>query len=500
VNAVDWAETNWRVPETGELIVLRPWQSAVLLAMFPPDGSPSAFETFLVSTVKKGGKTTLNAIATLYAALTFPAPETAICVANDEAQAQERVFDLIAKAVHAMSLVSRGAAVVTKTEIQLPETGTRIVAIPADFAGAAGATFGVSSWTELWAFRHEGHVRLWEELTPIPNRRSLRIVDSYAGFAGDAPVLEPLWQRALDGERDDDELPIYIAGRLWALIDTGGDAQARAWLGDPRGMRDYYREQAETLRPGTFARLHLNQWQSGEEAFLTAQDWDGCVDAAETPPVYPRTIGMSPLHVGVDVGTKHDSSAVVAVAMMDDGKLHLIRHRIWRPVRGETLDLEQTVEAFLLDLAARFPVVAVRYDPSQMVRSAQTLRGALPMVEFPQTSANLTTAGQTLFELVKTRALVMYPDSELRRHALNAVAVNSGRGWRIAKEKSSRKIDGVAALSFACVDAFRAMGPTPEAAFHRDDPRDYAPDSLGALLYAPELDLGVSPLTQASRL
>ena len=76
----------------------------------------------------------------------------------------------------------------------------------------------------------------------------------------------------------------------------------------------------------------------------------------------------------------------------------------------------------------------------------------------------------------------MYPDAELRRHALNAVAVNSGRGWRLAKEKSSRKIDGLAALSFACVDAFRAMGPTPDAAFHTWDRFDFdADDDLGRM-------------------
>src|SRR5207302_5085149 len=135
--------------------------------------------------------------------------------------------------------------------------------------------------------------------------------------------------------------------------------------------------------------------------------------------------------------------AVVAVAQEND-RLRLVRHRIWSPRRGEVLDLEETIEQFVLELKASFPIGAVRYDPMQMVRSAQTLgRAGVPMREFPQTSANLTTAGQTLYELVKSRALVMYPDAELRTHALNSVAVDSGRGWRLAKEKSSRKIDGL---------------------------------------------------------
>jgi hypothetical protein len=132
--------------------------------------------------------------------------------------------------VRAIGLVRTGAATVSKSQIAFPETGSKIVALPADYAGAAGAIFGVSSWTELWAFRHEGHVRLWEELTPIPSRRSLRIVDSYAGFTGDAPMLEPLWARALAGAQADPELPVFTNGRLWAFVDSGTEAQERALL------------------------------------------------------------------------------------------------------------------------------------------------------------------------------------------------------------------------------------------------------------------------------
>jgi phage terminase large subunit-like protein len=455
--AVTWAESSWTLPETRKPIRLRRWQKAVLRAMFPADGSPSPYETFLISTVKKGGKTTLNAIATMYAALTRPAPETVYVVANDEAQAQERVYDLIAGSVRRMGLVAAGAAVVSKGGIVFPETGTKIVALPADFAGAAGAIFGVSSWTELWAFRHEGHVRLWEELTPIPGRRSLRIVDSYAGFAGDSPILEPMWGRALKGERLDDELAIFAAGRLWAFVDTGEEAQRRAWLGDPADFEGYYAEQAETLRPGTFARLHLNLWQSGEEAFVTAEDWDGCVDVSARP-LRPEEARRLRLSIGVDVATKSDCAAVVAVAR-DGERLRLVRHRIWTPRKGEPLDIEETVEAFLLDLHRQYRVRAVRADPYQMARSIASLRKAgIRIEELPQTSGNLTACGQNLYELIRGRNIAIYPDAELRQHALNAVAIESARGWRLAKEKAARKIDGVAALSFACLDAVGRRG------------------------------------------
>jgi phage terminase large subunit-like protein len=173
-----------------------------------------------------------------------------------------------------------------------------------------------------------------------------------------------------------------------------------------------------------------------------------------------------PISVGVDVATKNDCAAVVAVSREKD-QLRLAAHRIWTPGGdSDALDLEDTVEAYLLQQAETFRVQQVRFDPFQMARSARTLqKEGLPMEEFPQTSANLTAASQNLYELVKHRNLVVYPDDELRRHALNAVAVDSGRGWRLAKEKSSRKIDGAVALSFAALGALKL--PAGRVRFHR---------------------------------
>lgn len=334
----------------------------------------------------------------------------------------------------------------TKGEISFPAIGSRIEAISSDFAGAAGGLFGITSWTETWAFRHEGHVRLWEECTPIPNRRSLRIVDSYAGFTGDSPILEPMWTRAVAGERIHDELPIYSNGKRWAYIDQGEEAQRNAWLGDPAEMDAYYQEQADTLRPGTFARLHLNLWQQGDEAFLTAADWDA-ITCEYTVPREERTVRA---FVGVDAATKRDCAAVCAVGWDESGLLVVLAHKIWVPPKRGTLDLEATTERYVRELRRRFGSIQVSFDPSQMIRSGQELqRAGVRMIELPQTSANLTQASQSLYDVVKERRLQCYPAPDLRQHILNSVVVESPRGWRLAKEKASRKIDAAVALSFA---------------------------------------------------
>src|SRR5262249_54461578 len=80
-------------------------------------------------------------------------------------------------------------------------------------------------------------------------------------------------------------------------------------------------------------------------------------------------------------------------------------------------------------------------------------RAGLPIRELPQTTSNVTAFGQALFDLIKGRNLRMYPTADLREQALNAVAVESARGWRLAKEKTTRKIDAIVALAMACHEA-----------------------------------------------
>jgi phage terminase large subunit-like protein len=158
------------------------------------------------------------------------------------------------------------------------------------------------------------------------------------------------------------------------------------------------------------------------------------------------------LFVGVDAGIKHDTSAIAAVYREGDW-LELALHRIWTP-SGAALDLEETIEAYLLALCAAYHVQQVVADPYQMHRSITTLQAQhVPIIEFPQTVANTVRMGQGLFELLKGVNLRLYASDDLRAQALNTVAVENPRGYRIAKGKASRKIDAIVALSMACVAA-----------------------------------------------
>jgi phage terminase large subunit-like protein len=210
---------------------------------------------------------------------------------------------------------------------------------------------------------------------------------------------------------------------------------------------EYYAEQRRILRPAQFLRLHENRWTSGDTRFITEEMYEACLDREHQPVLPQHSI---PLYVGVDIGIKHDSSAVVAV-MREQGRPTVALHRIWKPTANESVRLEDVVE-YLCELSRLYRVKAVVADPNQMLGVIQRLRGkGIPIQEYPQTTANLTQAGQVLYDLVRDRNLRLYSDADLREHLVNAVVVESPRGWRLAKDKASKKIDAAVALAMALV-------------------------------------------------
>jgi hypothetical protein len=138
----------------------------------------------------------------------------------------------------------------------------------------------------------------------------------------------------------------------------------------------------------------------------------------------------------------------------DGDQLALAYHRIWQPTPAGPLDLEATLEAELRFLHQHYKVQVIRYDPYQLHRSMSGLRNeGLPCEEYPQTTGNCTAMGQAIFDLLMGKNLRLYPSAELRTQALNTVSVESTRGWKISKDKSSKKIDAIVALAMAAVAA-----------------------------------------------
>lgn len=435
-----------RDPETGRPFVLYPAQALFLRAALTvgPDGR-LPYPELVFSCPKKSGKTATAAMATLYVVVVLGGRYAeAYCVANDLEQAQGRVFQAIARIVEASPLL-RKAAKLTGSKIEFSSTGATITALASDYASAAGANPTLSVFDELWGYTSERSRRLWDEMVPVPTRTvSVRLTTTYAGFEGESDLLEGLYKRGVQGEE--------VAPALYRQ-----DGLLMFWSHEPVApwqSPEWIEQMRAQLRANAFLRMIENRFVTSESSFVDPAWWAACEDLEARPLVAAPDRSVV---VGVDASVKRDSTAIVACTWEPTTqKVRLVWHRIFQPSPERPLDFEATVERSLLELRERFHVVEVAFDPYQLVSVAQRLTAAgLPMVEFPQTSGNLTEASSNLYELVKAANLIVYPDDAIRLAVQRAIAIETPRGWRIAKEKASHKIDVVVALAMAALAAVK---------------------------------------------
>jgi hypothetical protein len=232
-----------------------------------------------------------------------------------------------------------------------------------------------------------------------------------------------------------------------------GDGIACYWTNRavaPWQTQEWLDQMRLSLRANQYLRMIENRFVSTESTFVEMDWWDDCVNEELRPVLSDRSISA---WLGVDASVKRDSTAIVACTWDTEAKrARLLWHRIFQPSKTDPLDFEATIERTLLECRERFDVREVRYDPYQMAAVAQRLIGAgLPMIEFPQSVPNLTAASTNLYEIITGRNLAAYPDEDIRLAISRSVAIETSRGWRIAKEKISHKI--VAALAQAALGA-----------------------------------------------
>jgi phage terminase large subunit-like protein len=433
-----------RDPETGKPFVLLDAERAFLEHAFRTDDSGRLiYPEQLYSCPKKSGKTGFAAMHLTTTTLVFGGRfAEAYCVANDFDQAQGRVFQAVRRICEASPHLRRECNI-TASRIEFPQTGAVIQAIGSDYAGSAGANPVISSFDELWGCVSERSRRLWDEMVPSPVRRiSARLITTYAGFESESVLLEELYKRGLAQRQVGTDLHTGDGLLMFWSHTPVAPWQDERWLADMR----------RTLRPNQYLRMIENRFVTTESSFVDMADWDACVDSAATSLVMDQAL---PVWVGVDASVKRDSTAIVAVTWdKPANKVRLVFHRIFQPSAKAPLDFEATVERTVRELTTRFAVRGVFYDPYQMAAVAQRLQQAgVRMNEYPQTVSNLTEIGSNLYELIKAR--VAYPDADLRLAVSRSIAVETSRGWRIAKEKAAHKIDVVVALAMAAHAAMR---------------------------------------------
>lgn len=211
-----------------------------------------------------------------------------------------------------------------------------------------------------------------------------------------------------------------------------------------------------------FRIFRLGQWyDGGTESWLGLDGrrlWEGL-----TSPWGFAENGLT--WVGVDVGLKRDSTAVVAVQDRGDGRFHAIC-RLWVPTPDTSVDTTDVMK-YLRDLADRYAVEAISFDPRFFDVPAKYLADeGLPMVEIPQSLERMTPAIGNLYETIKKGGLTHDGDPAFATHVLNAAPRFNERGFTLAKSKSTGRIDAVIALALA-LDRAMHREPQSEVRFVR---------------------------------
>jgi phage terminase large subunit-like protein len=327
-----------------------------------------------------------------------------------------------------------------------------IQALPNDWQGAAGGNYSCVLFDELHAWVYESSRRVFDELVIPPTQPGgVRWIASYAGWEGESLLLKEWWNRALAGECIlSSNLPIYHnkAASLLAFIDIGESSWRMPWM-----TSQYIQETKESERPNTFRRLWLNDWVTNESQFLPEGAWAACYH----PDVRPLGVGdRRRVVLGADASTSRDLTALVGVEWNEEAHTSdVVFVRVWKPQRSElrggkpTVDLAETIGAEVLRLHAAGQLDGVVCDPFQLHSLIiEWEKAGITVIELAQ-NAGRVIADTALYDAVIGCSIRHYNDPVLNEHMRNAVALETVRGFRLAKEKTSQKIDAAVTLSMA---------------------------------------------------
>jgi phage terminase large subunit-like protein len=191
-------------------------------------------------------------------------------------------------------------------------------------------------------------------------------------------------------------------------------------------------------------RFACGIWTEGEEPWIEPAAWDALeVRGLRQPGLLEPGDAVV---VGVDLGVKHDRTAIVVLRIDDMA----VEAHILTPPRGGSLPLA-SVEAKLRELHDLYAVQEFVYDPWSFRRSAELLEDeGLPMLEHPMSNERMTLASANLYKLIQEGKVRHDGDPELRSHVLAGTTKETERGWRLVKDpKQRRPIDALIALAIA---------------------------------------------------
>jgi phage terminase large subunit-like protein len=202
------------------------------------------------------------------------------------------------------------------------------------------------------------------------------------------------------------------------------------------------RKDSPSMHERDWLRYAANQWvASHEDAWIEPGKWAMLADFGMSIPEHSK------VWVGVDIGLRSDTSAVVVISQDEASEKWRVECKVFEPPEGGEVNLA-SIENHIMSLHDYYQVQGVVYDRWAFSRSAQELegRGAV-CIEFAMTNERTVPACSRLLEAVNRGEFVHNGDPVLEMHVNNGAVRETERGWRISKGRSKHgKIDALIAL------------------------------------------------------
>lgn len=475
----------------GKPFILDPWQKQDIETVFgtvDEDGN-RVIRTWFMGIPKKNGKS--EEAAGIANALLFAddEPSAEIYGAAADREQAEIVFKVAARMVRHSPLLGPLATVVdSRKRIVYPDWLGVYQAVSAEVGGKHGIKASGIIFDEVHTQRDN---RLWETLTfgsGASRAQPLTFAITTAGVPGESPVADMLWQEADQILRGLVPCPPDFYPVLYTAPPDADEHDEEVWracnpasfLSWPSVREEYQRAKRRPLEWSAFQRYRLNKWVGTEFRAIDAGAWK----AAETV-IDIRKLKHLPCWIGVDLSTKLDVTAVVAVFMdgngcyywlptffiprdniQDRANMESAKYRQWAAdnvlitTPGNEVDFSW-VERHILELCGALDVRSVAYDAWGATQLAQRLRNhGIRMVEHPQGYRGFTEVWHE-FEGALESGRIRHGGNPMLTWMADCMRIKSN-GHQVKPEKPERgksrsRIDGMVAGLMAMTGAFRGQ-------------------------------------------
>jgi len=454
-------------PAAGQPFKLEPWQRRFVEEFSRANGGGERiYKRGLLGVARENGKSPLAAGLALRELVCREDEPDVILAAAARDQARV-VFE------YARGLLASGPLAdvlqVGRHEIRNPLNGGILRTVSADGFVAHGLNPSAVIIDELHAWHTNKQQELFDALDTAVHKRpgAFWLVITTAGH-DKLSLLGRLYANMLAALKLD-EKPGLVVGRdefngvlmHWYGAPADCDVDDRKlWRSvNPASFvtTDALRKQrnSPSMSRSTFARLHLNAWVAPDaDRWIATDVWEKLASSVEIPE-------GAALFVGADGSRSYDTTAIAWASKAPDGRVDVacrvfsvrddVPHHVLHA--GGTIDFSD-VEGFLLELASRYDVREVRFDPRFLERSMEVLAVRLPGSAIapiePYTNAHRQ-ALAALERAVLEGTLRHGADPAVSQQVLAAACdrFDNGDVRRLRKLDRTRPIDAAVALALA---------------------------------------------------